>query len=104
MPSGTLIRVAFFTAGAVVGGGLAAAVTSKKQSLAPSTPTPGSGTVALPKTVTPSPSVAPLNVPVNLPAVEIGVRGDPRISSVLAAEVTPVLKYGNPGEREDVSF
>lgn len=95
MSSGTLIKAAFFTAGAVVGGGLAAALGSKKQSQsAPTLP----GTVPIPTTVTPSPVSAPLSAPSNLPVLEAGVRGDPRISSVVAAEIAPVLKYGNPGE------
>lgn len=95
MSSGALIRAAFFTAGAVVGGGIAAAVGSRKQSQpAPTHP----GTVSLPTTVTPSPVSAPLSAPSNLPIVEAGVKGDPRISSVTATEITPVLRYGNPGE------
>lgn len=95
MSSGALIRAAFFTAGAVVGGGIAAALGSKKRSH--SAPTPP-GTVSFPTTVTPSPVSAPLNAPSNLPIVEVGVKGDPRVSSAMAAEVTPVLRYGNPGE------
>lgn len=93
MSSGALIRAAFFTAGAVVGGGIAAAVGSRKQSTPAHT-----STVSLPTTVTPSPVSAPLSAPSNLPIVEAGVKGDPRISSVTATEITPVLRYGNPGE------
>lgn len=72
MSSGALIRAAFFTAGAVVGGGIAAALGSKKQAQsAPTLP----GTVPLPTTATPSPVSAPLSAPSNLPVLEAGVKG-----------------------------
>lgn len=75
--SSSLLQVAIFTAGAIVGGGLTVAVTRKR-------PRPADAIV--------SPAVSP-------PVVDIGPSGRTSISAVasVASLASPVLKYGNPG-------
>ncbi|KAK0483289.1 hypothetical protein IW261DRAFT_937780 [Armillaria novae-zelandiae] len=79
--SSSLLQVAIFTAGAIVGGGLTVAVTSKR-------PRPADAIV--------SPAVSP-------PVVNIGPSGRTSISAVasVASIASPVLKYGNPSPIAD---
>jgi endonuclease G, mitochondrial len=77
MSSSSLLRVALFTAGAVVGGGIATVLGSKKTN------------------DTPTIVASPAGKPTNQPAVDLGVTGAPRLAHGTA--VMPVLKYGNPG-------
>ncbi|KAK0197464.1 hypothetical protein F5146DRAFT_918534 [Armillaria mellea] len=79
--SGSLLQVAIFTAGAIVGGGLTVAVTSKR-------PRPADAIV--------SPAVSPL-------VVDIGPSGHTSISVVASAAslASPVLRYGHPGPIAD---
>ncbi|KAI0057129.1 hypothetical protein BV25DRAFT_1460950 [Artomyces pyxidatus] len=86
MPSTTLIRAAFFTVGAVVGGGVVTALgaSRRKEAVVVTSATP----VYTGKTV-------------DTPLIEAGVAGDPRISSIAGAAVGPVLKYGYPGPISD---
>jgi len=79
MPNSVFLHAACFAAGAVVGGGLATAVASKKRS--PSTVDSRTSSTIIP------------------PVVEIGAGGNARITNAAAAMVlaSPVLKYGNPG-------
>ena len=63
----TIVRTTFFAVGALVGGGIAAAVTTSRQRLLPPDATH--------------------------PMVEIGPNGKAQISNI----ASPVLKYGNPG-------
>jgi len=90
MPSTTLVRAAFFAVGTVVGGGVATAIGASRKKEA---------------TVIISPSPAPTSIPgpksTNLPIVEIGVKGDARLSPAAGAVIAPVLKYGNPGPISD---
>ena len=78
MPSPGLVRAAFFAVGAVVGGGIATALSARQKSTPISVPS------------TPS-----------QPVVEVEKTGTTRISTTGAQLVKvdlPVLKYGNPGE------
>ncbi|KAK0448377.1 uncharacterized protein EV420DRAFT_856610 [Desarmillaria tabescens] len=79
--SSSLLQVAIFTAGAIVGGGLTVAVTSKR---------------TRPTEAIVSPAVSP-------PIVDIGPSGRTSISAVVSAAslASPVLKYGNPGPIAD---
>ncbi|THH15760.1 hypothetical protein EW146_g4769 [Bondarzewia mesenterica] len=43
---------------------------------------------------------APASTPTNLPIIEVGVKGLPRLSPPSRAEITPMLKYGNPASRQ----
>jgi hypothetical protein len=67
MPNSTIIHATFFAVGALVGGSVAAAVSTNKR-LWPSRETPG-------------------------PVVEVGPSGKAQISDL----TSPVLRYGNPG-------
>lgn len=84
MPSSAILHAACFAAGAVIGGGLVSAVSSKqRQTSSPQVPTVSAGKSSL---------VVP-------PIVDVGANGDARITSsaAVAALSSPVLKYGNPG-------
>ena len=88
MPSSAILHAACFAAGAVVGGGLVTAVSSRKRQISPplsSVPTVDSGKSRL---------IVP-------PIVEIAATGEARITNAAAAIAlaSPVLKYGNPGMR-----
>ncbi|THH15595.1 hypothetical protein EW146_g4897 [Bondarzewia mesenterica] len=89
MPSASIVRAAFFAVGAAVGGGIATVLSASKknevQVLVPSAPAP-----------------APTSTPTNLPIIEVGVKGHPRLSPPSGAEIAPVLKYGNPGPISDL--
>ena len=82
MPSSAIIHAAYFAAGAVIGGGLATVVSSKKQQI------PSSQTSISTVDSRTSGAIIP-------PIVDIGASGDARITKSLA--LSPVLKYGNPG-------
>jgi hypothetical protein len=87
MPSSAILHAACFAAGAVVGGGLVTAISSKRQISPPpsSVPTIDSGKSRI---------IIP-------PIVEIGATGEARITNAATAIAlaSPVLKYGNPGMR-----
>jgi len=81
--SSTIIQAAIFAAGAVVGGGVAAAITSRKQSHA----------VPVPSHNMPAVSHVP-------PVIDMGPKGGAQITSIATTGTftdLPVLKYGNPG-------
>jgi hypothetical protein len=90
MPASSVIRVAFFALGAAVGGGTVLAINAsrKKDTLVRAT---AGTTQALPPTG-------------NGPLVEVGVTGDPRLSSQAAGAAGPVLKYGNPGTYDTLLY
>ncbi|KAL0947314.1 hypothetical protein HGRIS_013433 [Hohenbuehelia grisea] len=73
MPGSAVVHAAVFAAGAVIGGGIAAAVTSRRR-------------VAVP-------------VQTQAPIVEVGAAGHAEIAKHVSAGtlLPPVLKYGNPG-------
>jgi hypothetical protein len=77
MPASSIIHAACFALGVAVGGGAVVAINAskKREALAQAS----------------SPKVP------NLPIVEVGITGDPRLSAGAATAVGPVLKYGNPG-------
>ena len=79
MPSTTIIRAAIFTAGAVVGGCVATAVSNSRN----------------------RPVTSPVNPKSDAPQPVIGfdATGKTTISSELSvsSNLLPVLKYGNPG-------
>ena len=83
MPSSSLVQAAIFAAGAIVGGGVTAVVTSKRQRPAETV----SSSQAAISTISP-------------PVVGLGSKGNAELSSAvsLAPLATSVLKYGNPGE------
>lgn len=88
MSSSTVVRAACFAVGAIVGGGVAIVVGSKKrESVPPVLVSPGSS--AAPPAVTPAGKAS-------LPFIDTTTHGDVRVSTSLAA-LAPVLKYGNPG-------
>jgi len=83
MPSAALIHAAVFTAGAVLGGGIAAAVTNKNK------------TTTAPVLVPPTPAAAPSRTP-----ALVGMQaGKPHVSTELVAVASdlPVMKFGHPG-------
>ncbi|KAF5330525.1 hypothetical protein D9619_005686 [Psilocybe cf. subviscida] len=85
MPSAAIIHAAVFTAGAVLGGGIAAAVTSKKREI-PAAP------------VAHHPSAVP-----SAPIVGLTPGGRTQLSTApgVASALAPALKYGNPGPISD---
>ncbi|GLB35167.1 putative DNA/RNA non-specific endonuclease [Lyophyllum shimeji] len=83
MPGSTIVRAAIFAAGAVIGGGVATAVASRKQT--PPRPSPAAST---------GPA----------PVVELEHTGKPKLqdpSVVPSTVVSTALKYGNPGPISD---
>lgn len=80
MQGSVVVHAAVFTAGAVLGGGIAAVVTSRKnqQQVVPARPAPQQQ---------PPP-----------PVVQVGVTGKPKFVENEQMVVSPVLKYGHPGE------
>lgn len=78
MPGSALIHAVVFAAGALVGGGVAAAISGSRKQQQLSIPTP-----AQPR-----------------PVVDIGPSGATQISSVPSVVTLPssVLKYGHPGK------
>ena len=89
MPSAAIIHAAVFTAGALLGGGLAVAVSSKnKHATAPYTPAP------------PRPDER-----VIAPVIGLDTYGKTSISKELSitSNLPAVLKYGNPGARIRIS-
>ena len=82
MPSAALVHAAIFTAGAVIGGGIAAAVTNKNKATA--------APVSVP---------VPAALPSRTPALVGMQAGKPHVSSELVAAVSdlPVMKFGHPG-------
>lgn len=85
MPSSAILRAAIFTAGAVVGGCVAAAVSSNRNR-----PTP----------------VTQLTSKPDQPVIGLDATGKTTISSELTitSNLLPVLKYGNPGESTPRNF
>ncbi|TFK25030.1 mitochondrial nuclease [Coprinopsis marcescibilis] len=84
MPGVTIIHAAVFTAGALVGGGIAAAVSSRKQ---------------VPAALPPRPASHPI--------IEVGDRGRPQVATrseivPWQAALPPALKNGNPGPISDL--
>ncbi len=89
MPSAAIIHAAVFTAGALIGGGLAVAVSSKNKhatSYTPAPPRPDERVVA--------------------PVIGLDTYGKTSISKELSitSNLPAVLKYGNPGARIRLSF
>ena len=85
MPSSAIVHAAIFTAGAVVGGCVVAAVSSNRnRQLATSSPV----TQLTPKPLLPQ------------PVVGLDATGKTAISTelVIRSNLFPVLKYGHPGE------
>lgn len=83
MPGSAAVHAAVFTAGALLGGGIAAIVTSKKNQQFPANfPT----------------RPAPVLAPVPAPVVQVGIHGQPQLIGADGVSVSPVLKYGHPGE------
>jgi len=93
MPSSVIIHAAYFAAGAVIGGGLVTAVSSKKRQI-PS-----------PQFSVPTVDLRQSGVVIP-PIVEIGAGGDARITNAAVAMTLapPVLKYGNPGLYSEYIF
>ncbi|KAG1749113.1 uncharacterized protein EDB91DRAFT_834654 [Suillus paluster] len=83
MPSAAIIHAACFAVGAVVGGGVVTAVSSRKRQIPTSTTSVGT-------------SVSP-------PIIEMGQSGGAKLSNavVVSAPNSPVLKYGHPGPIPD---
>ncbi|KIJ17089.1 hypothetical protein PAXINDRAFT_111817 [Paxillus involutus ATCC 200175] len=92
MPSTTFIHAACFAVGAVVGGGVVTAVSSRKRTIPVST-----GATA-------SAANTAVLAPVVPPVIELGPSGGARISNAAAATMltSPVLKYGHPGPVPDL--
>ncbi|PPQ63189.1 hypothetical protein CVT24_005734 [Panaeolus cyanescens] len=83
MPGSAIVHAAVFTAGAVIGGGIAAVITNQKhQKTAPVIPPPQ----------TPSPVIG-LNTATKAPQISKDL--------TVASSLHPVLKYGNPGPIPD---
>ncbi|KAL0071649.1 nuclease [Marasmius tenuissimus] len=94
--SSSVVQAAVFAAGAVIGGGVTALVTSKRQRPAD---IPG----AIPSSST-TPSTAAVTT-VSPPVIDLGSKGNAQISNAasLASLTAPtVLKYGNPGPIADM--
>ncbi|ESK87540.1 mitochondrial nuclease [Moniliophthora roreri MCA 2997] len=89
MSSSSLIQAAIFAAGAIVGGGVTAVVTSKRQR---------------PVEIV-SPNVQPAISTVSPPVIDLGAKGNAEISSAvsLAPLASSALKYGNPGPIADLT-
>ncbi|KAI6019614.1 hypothetical protein F5J12DRAFT_966975 [Pisolithus orientalis] len=91
MPSAAAIHAACFAVGAVVGGGIAAAVSARGVGRPRPASVTSSGTAVIP-------AVGP-------PIVEVGPTGDAKLipsAAVSGALVSPVLKYGHPGPVPDL--
>lgn len=89
-PMSALVQAALFAAGAVVGGGVTAAVFTKRQAQRPVIAPTVDGTIVSPAVATVSP-----------PVIGLGANGNAQISSLASAtslSSSAVLKYGNPGE------
>lgn len=83
------VHGAVFAVGALVGGGIATAVVSKRQ-------------IPVPPTATfPSAQLPAQKVTLAPPIIQMGPKGDAHLvtPSTSPAVIEPVLKYGNPGER-----
>ncbi|KAF5358529.1 hypothetical protein D9756_001756 [Leucocoprinus leucothites] len=91
MPGSAVVHAAVFTAGALLGGGIAAAVTSRKNQQQP----------VLPTRPAPPVPVSPPQQP-SAPAIHIGKTGTPALVESQELIVSPVLKYGNPGPVSDL--
>ncbi|KAJ3563184.1 hypothetical protein NP233_g9101 [Leucocoprinus birnbaumii] len=87
MPGSAVVHAAVFTAGALLGGGIAAAVTSRKNQQVSALPT---RPVPVPVPATPQPTA---------PVVHVGRTGAPAITE---SQELAVLKYGNPGPVSDL--
>lgn len=82
----TIVQAAVFAAGALIGGGVTAAVLNKKPQ-----PAAVDGTIVSPAVSTVTP-----------PIIGLGTNGNAQIStlsSVASLSSSAVLKYGNPGAR-----
>lgn len=83
MPSAVIVHAAVFTAGALLGGGIAAAVSNKNKSAS-----------ALPSAQISKPGPSP-------PVIGLDASGRASMSTQLTVPPqfpSPVLKYGNPGQ------
>jgi len=83
MPSAVIVHAAVFTAGALLGGGIAAAVSNKNKSAS-----------TLPSAHIPTPGPSP-------PVIGLDASGKASMSTQLTVPPqfpSPVLKYGNPGQ------
>lgn len=98
MPSSTIVHAACFAVGALVGGGVAATVTSRRKVI----PSPPPQAVKVPA---PAVTVKPTTPVVKAPApiLEVESRtGQVTVSQDALTQVdNAVLRYGNPGEYED---
>lgn len=77
MPNSAIVHAAVFTAGALLGGGIAAAV-SRNQRPGQTTPIPG-------------------QVRTPAPVIDVDLTGRTMLSTVLRSDLPLVLKYGHPG-------
>ena len=84
MASGAVVHVAVFTAGALLGGGIAAAVASRRREQQARLPVP-------------VPAAPPVSAPAPVPALQVSPLGRPTFSDSQQVVVHPVLKYGHPG-------
>jgi len=76
MPSSVVVHAVVFTAGALIGGGIAAAVSSKQR-----------------------PSQIPAHLKPPGPVIDVDITGKTKISAdtTVRSELASVLKYGHPG-------
>ncbi|KAG6878785.1 hypothetical protein C0993_008084 [Termitomyces sp. T159_Od127] len=85
MPGSTLVRAAFFTAGAIIGGGVATVISSKSRSTVPP--------------LRPTPVVS------DTPIIELDQAGRAKLqeNALVPSNAVPssILKYGNPGPISD---
>lgn len=85
MPGSVMIHAAVFAAGALLGGGIAAVVTSRKTEQL--VPTRSSMVVSTPR-----------------PVLEVDAAGKAKVLDTAIALLPPVLKYGNPGNKLEMYF
>lgn len=90
MPGSAVVHAAVFTAGALLGGGIAAVVTSRKNQQQPVLPT-------RPVHSPPVPIPVPEQQTQISPVIGVGTSGKPKFAENEQILVSPVLKYGNPG-------
>lgn len=76
MPSSVVVHAVVFTAGALIGGGVAAVVSGKQR-----------------------PSQIPAHLKLPGPVIDVDITGKTKISPDLTvrSDLSPVLKYGHPG-------
>lgn len=79
MPGSVVIHAAVFTAGALLGGGIAVAIANKKSEQ----------TIPIRSSVVVAPAPRPV--------LEVDAAGKAKVTDTAFALLPPVLKYGNPG-------